>query len=213
LPLTAITAWEMLLDRFDVQRPVMGDNRTILIIGGAGGVGSIAIQLAKRVAGMTVIATASRSKTAEWCRKMGADHVVDHSKPLAAEVKALAIGAPGFVFSTTETERHFDEIVELIAPQGKLGVISGIGKSDAGKLSAKSVALCYELMFTRSNLGTPDMIEQHRLLAEVSRLVDAGTLKTTMTEHYGKITAENLRRAHALVETGRARGKVVLGGV
>jgi len=212
LPLTAITAWEMLFDRLDVARAVAGGNRTILVIGGAGGVGSIAIQLAKRVAGMTVIATASRPETVEWVRAMGADHVVDHSKPLAAEVAALGIGAPGFVFSTTETERHFDEIVELIAPEGKLGVISGIGNSRADKLTGKSVALCYELMFTRPNIGTPDLIEQHKLLTEVARLVDAGVINTTLGEHFGRLTADNLRKAHALVETGTTRGKAVLEG-
>ena len=142
----------------------------------------------------------------------GADHVVDHSKPLAAEVAALGIGAPGFVFSTTETERHFDEIAELIAPQGKLGVISGIGNSRADKLSGKSVAICYELMFTRSNVGAPDLVEQHKLLAEVARLVDAGVINTTVGEHFGRITPEHLRKAHALVESGTARGKVVLEG-
>lgn len=212
LPLTAITAWEMLFDRFDVRRPVAGVNRTILIIGGAGGVGSIAIQLARHIAGMTVIATASRRETADWCRAMGAHHVVDHAKPLATEIAALGAGTPGFVFSTTETERHFDEIVELIAAQGKLGVISGIGKASADKLSGKSVVLCYELMFTRSNVGAPDLIEQHRLLAELARLVDAGLIRTTRTEHFGPITAKNLARAHALVETGKVRGKVVLEG-
>ncbi|MEO6012447.1 MAG: zinc-binding alcohol dehydrogenase family protein [Devosia sp.] len=212
LPLTAITAWEMLFDRFDVNRPVPNGNRTILIIGGAGGVGSVAIQLAKRVAGMTVIATASRPETADWSRELGADFVIDHSKPLAAEVKALGIGAPGFVFGTTETERHFDEIVELIAVQGRLGIISGIGNNSADKLSAKSIALCYELMFTRSIFGTPDIAEQHRILAEIARLADAGTLKTTRTEHLGRITAANLTKAHALVESGRMRGKVVLEG-
>jgi NADPH2:quinone reductase len=212
LPLTAITAWEMLFDRLDVRRPVPADNRTVLIIGGAGGVGSIAIQLARRVAGMTVIATASRPETVAWVKSVGADHVVDHSKPLASEVKALDVGAPGFVFSTTETERHFAEIVELIAPQGRLGVISGIGNSRSDTLSGKSVTLCYELMFTRATFETPDMIEQHRMLAEVARLVDAGTLKTTLGEHFGKITAENLTRAHAHVESGTARGKVVLEG-
>ena len=212
LPLTAITAWEMLFDRFDVRRPVAGVNRTILIIGGAGGVGSIAIQLARHVAGMTVIATASRPETADWCRAMGADHIVDHTKPLAAKVAALGIGAPGFVFSTAETERHFDQIVELIAPQGRLGVISGIGNASADKRSGKSVALCYELMFTRSNVGAPDLIEQHRLLAELARLVDTGRIRTTRTEHFGPITVENLGRAHALVETGTTRGKVVLEG-
>jgi NADPH2:quinone reductase len=211
LPLTAITAWEMLFDRFDVRRARTGSNRTILVIGGAGGVGSIAIQLAKH-AGLTVIASASRPETRNWVRKMGADHVVDHSKPLAAEVAALGIGAPAFVFSTTETERHFDEIVELIEPQGLLGVISGIGASRADKLSGKSVALHFELMFTRSSLGTPDMIEQHRLLAEVSRMVDTGVLRTTRTEHFGRIDVENLKRAHAAAETGRTIGKIVLEG-
>lgn len=211
LPLTALTAWEMLFDRLDVRRPVRGGGNAILVIGGAGGVGSIAIQLAKRVAGLSVIATASRPETADWVRALGADAVVDHSKSLAAEVKALGV-APGFVFATTEAERHFGEIVELIAPQGRLGVISGIGKADANRLSGKAITLCFELMFTRSSFSTPDMIEQHNLLAEVSRLVDAGTLRTTLGENFGRITAENLKRAHAFVESGKAKGKVVLEG-
>jgi NADPH2:quinone reductase len=213
LPLTAITAWEMLFDRLDVNRPVPKDNRTLLVIGGAGGVGSIAIQIAKRVAGMTVIATASRPETAAWARAMGADYVVDHSKPLAPEVKALGLGEPGFVFSTTQTAKHFADILDLIAPQGRLGVISGIGDTTRpDPLGGKSITLCYELMFTRFNFQTADMVEQHRLLMEVSRLVDAGTLRTTMGQHFGKITAENLRRAHALLESGSAIGKVVLEG-
>jgi NADPH:quinone reductase len=211
LPLTAITAWEVLFDRFEIDRERAGSNGTILIIGGAGGVGSIGIQLAK-YAGLNVIATASRSETRDWALKMGADHVVDHSRPLAAEIAALGIDAPSFVFSTTETARHFDEIVELIAPQGHLGVISGIGNSSADKLTGKSIALHYELMFTRSSIGTSDMIEQHRLLAETSRLVDAGTLKSTRTEHFGRITPENLIRAHAQLETGKTIGKIVLEG-
>ncbi|HVX80099.1 MAG TPA: zinc-binding alcohol dehydrogenase family protein [Devosiaceae bacterium] len=211
LPLTALTAWEMLFDRLEVRRPVRGGGNAILIIGGAGGVGSIAIQLAKKLAGLSVIATASRPETRDWVTSLGADAVVDHSKPLAAEVKKLGV-APGFVFSTTETEAHFDEIVELIAPQGRFGVISGIGKADANKLSGKSVALCFELMFTRPTFETPDMIEQHNILAEVSRLVGIGTLRTTLGENLGRISAENLKRAHALVESGRARGKIVLEG-
>jgi zinc-binding alcohol dehydrogenase family protein len=213
LPLTALTAWEMLFDRLDVNRPVPRDNRTLLVIGGAGGVGSIAIQIAKQVAGMTVVATASRPETAEWARAMGADHLVDHSKPLAGEVAALGIGAPGFVFSTTNTDAHFDQIVELIAPQGRLGVISGLGaNTEPDVLSGKSVTLCYELMFTRSLHGTDDMIAQHEILAEVARLSDAGSLRTTMKTHLGKINAENLTRAHALLESGRTIGKVVLEG-
>ena len=212
LPLTALTAWEMLFERFDVDRPTPMGNRNILVIGGAGGVGSIAVQLAKHEAGMTVIATASRPETVDWARHMGADLVVDHSKPLAAELRAAGAMAPGFVFSTTETDKHFDQIVELIAPQGSLGVISGLGASDANKLSAKSIALCFELMFTRSIFGTPDIAEQHRILNEVAQLVDRGTLKTTRTEHFGKISAANLTKAHAQLESGTTIGKVVLEG-
>jgi NADPH2:quinone reductase len=213
LPLTALTAWEMLFDRLDVNRPVPNGNRTLLVVGGAGGVGSIAIQIAKRVAGMTVIATASRPETAEWAREMGADHVVDHGKPLAAEVAALGLGAPGFVFSTTNTDQHFGQIVELIAPQGRLGVISGIGAANhPDGLSGKSITLCYELMFTRSLHQTADMIEQHRILSEVARLVDAGVLKTTAKTRLGRIDAVNLKHAHALLETGSTIGKVVLEG-
>ncbi len=213
LPLTAITAWEMLFDRLDVGRPVPHDNRTILIVGGAGGVGSIATQIAKRVAGMTVIATASRPETVSWAKAMGADHVVDHSKPLAAEVAALGIGAPGFVFSTTQTDQHFAQILELIAPQGRLGVISGIGDTTRpDPLSGKSVTLCYELMFTRSNFQTPDMDEQHKALKKISQLVDAGVLGTTLRTNLGTINTENLRTAHAMLESGRTIGKVVLEG-
>jgi NADPH2:quinone reductase len=212
LPLTMLTAWEMLFDRLDVHRAVATDNRTILIVGGAGGVGSIATQIAKRIAGMTVIATASRPETADWCRAMGADHVVDHSKPLGAQVNGLGIGMPGFVFSTTETESHFDEIVELIAPQGRLGVISGVGSANVGKLSGKSITLCFELMFTRPIFAPPDMEEQHRILRETARLVDQGMIVTTRHDHFGAISADNLIRAHAHVESGKAIGKSVLEG-
>lgn len=213
LPLTTITAWEMLFDRLDVRRTVPTGNRTILIIGAAGGAGSIAIQLAKQVADMTVIATASRAESRAWVQSMGADHVVDHSKPLAAEVAALGIGAPGFVYSTTQTAHHFPQILELIAPQGRLGVISGIGDAThPDPLSGKSITLCYELMFTRSNFETPDMIEQHYLLREAARLVDEGVLRTTRMAHFGRITVENLKRAHAAIESGKTIGKIVLEG-
>ena len=212
LPLTAITAWEMLFERLDVRRPVPGGNEAILIIGGAGGVGSMAIQLAKQLTLLKVIATASRPETRDWAVGLGADHVVDHSKPLAAEIQKLGIGAPGFVFSTTQTERHFDEIVDLIAPEGRFGVIDDLGRSDANRLKSKALTLCFELMFARSTFQTPDMIEQHRLLAEVARLADAGRVRSTLGDHFGRITAENLTRAHAFIESGKARGKVVLEG-
>jgi zinc-binding alcohol dehydrogenase family protein len=212
LPLTAITAWEALFDRLDVMRPVPGATGAILIIGGAGGVGSIAIQLAKARTDLTVIATASRPETMEWVRSLGADHVIDHSEPLATQVAALGIGKPGFVFSTTQTDRHFDDIVELVAPQGRFCLIDDPDLFDFRKLKRKSISLHWELMFTRSLFNTPDMSSQHGLLKELAALVDAGKVRSTIAEHFGTINAENLRRAHALIESGRARGKIVLEG-
>lgn len=213
LPLTAITAWEALFDRLDVKgRPVPGAAPAILIIGGAGGVGSIAIQLARRLTDLTVIATASRPETRQWALDLGAHHVVDHARPLAAEVAALGLGAPAFVFSTTGTEGHLPAIVELIAPQGRFAVIDDPAVLDINPFKRKSVSIHWELMFTRPIFGTPDIAAQGALLNEVSRLVDDGTLKTTLAETLAPINAENLRRAHALIESGRARGKIVLEG-
>ncbi len=212
LPLTAITAWETLFDRLDVRRAVPGAANAILVIGGAGGVGSIAIQLLRQLTGLTVIATASRPETVAWSRDLGAHHVVDHSRPLAAEVAALGIGQPGFVFSTTNTDRHLAECAALIAPQGRFALIDDPGALDVSPFKQKSVSTHWEFMFTRSMFGTPDLSEQGRLLDEVSRLVDAGTLRTTLSDTFGAISAANLRRAHALIESGRARGKIVLEG-
>jgi NADPH2:quinone reductase len=212
LPLTAITAWEMLFDRLDVKRAVPGPNNAILIVGGAGGVGSIAIQLARALTDLTVIATASRRETIAWVKQLGAHHVVDHAKPLAAEVAKLGIGAPAFVFSTTQTDRHYDQIVELIAPQGRFGLIDDPDLIDMRKLKRKSASLHWEFMFTRSMFETADILEQNKLLSEVARLVDAGKIKTTLGETFGAINAANLRRAHALIESGKAKGKIVLQG-
>ena len=212
LPLTAITAWEMLFDRLKVRDAVPGAANAILIIGGAGGVGSIAVQLARSLTDLTVIATASRPETADWVKSLGAHHVVDHSKPLAAEIAALGIGAPAFVFSTTNTEDHLASIVEAIAPQGRFGLIDDPKALDVMPFKRKAVSTHWELMFTRSLFQTPDMIEQHNLLNEVSRLVDAGNIRTTLAETVGTIDAANLKRAHALVESGRTRGKLVLEG-
>ncbi|MCM5553539.1 zinc-binding alcohol dehydrogenase family protein [Pleomorphomonas sp. NRK KF1] len=212
LPLTAITAWEMLFDRLDVRRKVPGAADAILIVGGAGGVGSIAIQLARALTDLTVIATASRPETRGWVIELGAHHVVDHSRPLADEVAALGIGAPAFVFSTTETHRHLQEIAKLIAPQGRFGLIDDPDSLDIIGFKRKAVSVHWELMFTRSLFETPDMEEQGKLLTEVASLVDAGRLRTTLTEVLRPINADNLRRAHAIIETGRARGKIVLEG-
>jgi len=212
IPLTAITAWETLFDRLNVRRPIPGAGNAILIIGGAGGVGSMAIQLARQLTDLVVIATASRDETSAWVKGLGAHHVVDHRRPLAAQVSALGIGAPAFVLSTTQTDKHFDEIVELIAPQGRFALIDDPDLIDARKLKRKSVSLHWELMFTRSIFKTADMAKQHELLASVSALLDEGRVKTTLAENFGKINAANLKRAHALIETGTAKGKIVLEG-
>lgn len=212
LPLTTITAWEMLFDRLDVRRPVPGAAPAVLVIGGAGGVGSIAIQLLRSLTDLTVIATASRPETQAWVRDLGAHNVLDHAKPLAAQVMALGIGAPGVVFSTTQTEAHFPEIVELIAPQGRFGLIDDLPSLNVMPLKRKSISTHWEMMFTRPVFGTADIAEQGRLLSEVAGLVDAGRIRSTLTETMGRIDAANLKRAHALLESGTARGKVVLEG-
>lgn len=213
LPLTAITAWETLFDRLDVKgRAVPGAAPAVLIIGGAGGVGSIAIQLARKLTDLTVIATASRPETKAWATDLGAHHVVDHSKPLAKEVESLGLGAPAFVFSTTNTEQHLAEIVELIAPQGRFALIDDPAALDINPFKRKSVSAHWEFMFTRSMFGTADIAEQGVLLNEVSRLVDDGTIRTTLAENFGPINATTLKRAHALIESGKAKGKIALEG-
>lgn len=212
LPLTAITAWEMLFDRLDIRKRVPGAANAIVVIGGAGGVGSIAIQLARALTDVTVIATASRPETQDWVKTLGAHHVIDHSKPIAEQVAALGIGAPAFVFSTTETHRHLKEIVELIAPQGRFGLIDDPDSLDVLGFKRKSVSVHWELMFTRSIFETADMAEQGKLLNDLSRLIDEGKIRTTVTEVLSPINAANLRRAHSAIESGKTRGKVVLEG-
>lgn len=212
LPLTAITAWEMLFDRLEVTKAVRGATPAVLIIGGAGGVGSIAIQLLRALTDLTVIATASRPETQAWVRELGAHHVVDHSKPLAPQVAELGIGQPAFVFSTTETGLHLADIADLIAPQGRFGLIDDPAVLDVNPFKRKSVSVHWEFMFTRSMFQTADIDEQRRLLNEVSALIEAGKIRTTLTEVMRPINAENLKAAHAVLESGKARGKLVLEG-
>ncbi|PAQ04779.1 zinc-binding alcohol dehydrogenase family protein [Mesorhizobium temperatum] len=212
LPLTAVTAWETLFDRLDVRKSVAGAAPAILIIGGAGGVGSIAVQLARQLTGLTVIATASRPETRDWALGLGAHYVVDHSRPLAAEVAALGIGAPSFVFSTTNTDQHLAEIAESIAPQGRFAVIDDPKSLDINPFKRKSVSVHWEFMFTRSMFETADMAAQGEHLNELARLVDTGAIRTTLGETGGLINAANLKRAHALIESGKAKGKIVLEG-
>ena len=212
LPLTAITAWEALFDRIDIRSAPPGAQPAILIIGGAGGVGSIAIQLVRQLTDLTIIATASRPETQDWVRELGAHHVIDHRKPLAAEVAKFGLGAPVFVFSTTNTGAHLAEISQLIAPQGRFALIDDPAILDINPFKRKSVSVHWEFMFTRSMFETPDIDAQGALLNEVADLVDAGKIRTTLGENFGPINAANLRRAHALVESGRAKGKIVLEG-
>jgi NADPH2:quinone reductase len=212
LPLTSITAYEALFDRIKVQDPVPGAANAILIIGGAGGVGSIAIQIARVLTGLTVIATASRPETQAWVKELGAHHVIEHSKPLAPQIEALGIGALAFIFSTTNTSDHIASIVEAIAPQGRFGLIDDPKVLDVAPFKRKAVSTHWELMFTRPLFNTADMIEQHKLLNKIAELVDAGRIRTTLTETLGTINAANLKKAHALIETGKMKGKVVLAG-
>lgn len=212
LPLTTITAWECLFDRMKIPADSTRAG-SLLIIGGAGGVGSIAIQLARCRTGLTVIATASRPETQAWCREMGAPHVIDHRQPLAAQVTALVPGGVNYVLALTKTEDHFDEIIAAMAPQSALALIENVARPvDINKLKPKCISLHWEFMFARARYATADMGEQGRLLTEVARLVDAGQIRTTMRQNLGAITAANLRRAHALIESGATIGKIVLAG-
>ena len=210
LPLTAITAWELLFDRLGANADTQG---TVLVVGAAGGVGSILVQLARHLTKMTIVGTASRPETQQWVRDLGAHHVIDHTKPLGEGLKAAGIGPVQMVASLTHTDQHYQHIVEALAPQGRLGLIDDPAKPlDVMALKRKALSLHWEMMFARPMFQTADMQAQHDLLNRVSELVDAGHVRSTASEHFGPITAANLKRAHAWIETGRAKGKVVLEG-
>ena len=212
LPLTAVTAWELLFERLGVREGKGDDGQALLVTGAAGGVGSVLVQLARQLTGLTVIGTASRDETRDWVQQLGAHHVIDHSPPLVPQLKALGIEQVDLVASLTHTDQHLDQLVEALAPQGRLALIDDPAQLDVVKLKRKSLSLHWEFMYTRSLFQTEDMVEQHRLLNRVSQLIDDGVLKTTVGEHFGRIDAANLRRAHALLESGKARGKIVLEG-
>jgi len=209
LPLTSITAWELLFDRLRVPEGG-GAGKSLLVIGAAGGVGSILIQLARQLTGLTVIGSASRDTTREWVTKLGAHHTVDHTRPMQPQLAELGFDQVDIVISLTHTDHHYADIIEALAPQGQLALIDDPATLDAVPLKRKSISLHWELMFTRSLFGTPDMVRQHELLNRVADMVDDGRLTTTLGEHFGAITADNLRRAHALIESGKAVGKIVL---
>ncbi len=212
LPLTSITAWEAMFDRLDVAKPVPGAAHAILILGGAGGVGSIAIQLARQLTDLTIVATASRPETVQWTKDMGAHYVVDHRKPLAPQVAALGLsGSPAFIFATAPIGGLIADLAELIAPQGRIALINAEA-ADLFVFRPKSVSIHFELMFTRPLLQTADIEAQHGLLNEVADLVDSARVRSTMHENYGRIDAANLMRAMAFLKSGRAIGKIVLAG-
>lgn len=212
LPLTAVTAWELLFERLQIREGQADAGQSLLIVGAAGGVGSILTQLASRLTGLKVIGTASRAETQDWVHELGASLVIDHSRPLSEELKKAGQASVTHVASLTQTDAHLDQLVEALAPQGRLGLIDDPKSLDVTKLKRKSLSLHWEFMYTRSLFETADMQEQHKLLNRVAELIDAGILKTTLGEHFGTINAANLRRAHALLESGKAKGKIVLEG-
>ncbi|NGZ88423.1 zinc-binding alcohol dehydrogenase family protein [Duganella aceris] len=213
LPLTAITAWELLFERLEVSRDAGASaGKSLLVIGAAGGVGSILVQLARQLTGLTIIGTASRPETVEWIKELGAHHVIDHSKPLNEEIARLGLPPVNYVAALNQTDHHWTAIAELVAPQGKVALIDDPAAIDVRLLKRKSVSLHWEFMFTRSMFETDDIQKQHQLLNDVAKLVETGAVKTTLAERFGKINAANLKRAHALIETNRAKGKIVLEG-
>ena len=212
LPLTAITAWELLFDRLGVPAGVKTRGGTLLVVNGAGGVGSILIQLARRLTGLTVIATASRPETVAWVERMGAHHVVDHRKPLDEELARIGIPEVDLVASLTGSDLQLATYPKIIRAQGKLALIDDPDAFDINGFKRKSISIHWEFMFARPMWNAADMIEQHRLLTELAGMVDAGLIETTRTERLAPIDAANLRRAHELQESGRAIGKTVLEG-
>ena len=213
LPLTTITAWELLFDRMGYDADGADAGRSLLVVAGAGGVGSIAIQLARR-AGFVVIATASRPETVSWCRAMGAQHVIDHRQPLAPQLAALGIAEVDAILNLTDSAPYWQAMGEIIAPQGRIGLIVEPTRplNIGDPFKAKCVGIHWEMMFARARFKTADMIEQHRLLDRVADLVDAGELKGTLTETLGTIDAANLREAHRRLESGTTIGKLALAG-
>lgn len=212
LPLTSLTAWEMLFDRFNIPQGKSTHGQSLLIIGAAGGVGSIMTQLARRLTNLTIIGTASRHQTQAWVKQAGAHHVVDHTQGFGPQLEKIGVSNVEYIVSLTHTDQHFDQIAEVIAPQGKFGLIDDPEFFDVRKLKRKSVSLHWELMFTRSIFNTDDIATQHNILTEIATLIDNGIIRTTVAENFGQINAANLKRAHALIESGKSRGKIVLEG-
>ncbi|MDF1739100.1 MAG: zinc-binding alcohol dehydrogenase family protein [Verrucomicrobiales bacterium] len=215
LPLTALTAWESLFHQLGIDFDARDKNagKTLLIIGGAGGVGSIAIQLAK-LAGLTVIATASREESAAWCRKLGADHIINHHGEMPAQLRELGIDHVNYIANFNKVDGVWEAMGEMIAPQGGIVLITGHEKhlDMAGQFKMKSVSISWEFMFTRSMFTTDDIIEQHRILNRVAELVDDGKILTTANDNLSPINAENILEGHRRLESGTSIGKLTVSG-
>ncbi|WP_437906485.1 zinc-binding alcohol dehydrogenase family protein [Sorangium sp. So ce327] len=212
LPLTSLTAWEGLFERLGVDPEGRDAGSTVLVLGGAGGVGSMVVQLAK-AAGLRVVATASREESRAWARSLGADVLVDHRAPLRPQLEAAGIQHVELIFNTQSTEAWWDTMADLVAPRGRIvGIVEAKAPLDLGKLMSKSATFAWELMFTRSLYETADMAAQRAILTRVAAWVDEGRVRTTRREHFGRISAANLRAAHARIESGQAVGKLVLEG-
>ncbi len=207
LPLTSLTAWEILFDRLRVPSDA---EQTLLVVNGAGGVGSILVQLARRLTKLRVVATASRPETKAWAERMGAHHVIDHHEPLHEGLRALGIEHAEWIAGLTASDRHHAALVEAIAPQGRIALIDDPKAFDIVPFKRKSVTVSWELMFTRSLYGTADLDAQHRILDEVSRLVDDRVVVPTTQRRIDRIDAAALREAHAAIESGKSIGKLVL---
>ncbi len=212
MPLTALTAHEALFDRMSIDLGGRHTGRSLLIINGAGGVGSIAIQLAK-LAGLHVIATASRPESQAWCRTLGADHVINHREELAQQLRAVGSPEVDYILNTVNTGAYWTVMGDVIKPFGRMAsIVETKEPVDLGRLMRKSVSFSWELMFTRAIFQTQDMLEQHRILTQVSEWLDAGRLRTTLTEKLSPISAATLRAAHAKLESGTMVGKLALEG-
>ena len=216
LPLTTITAWELLFEHLSIQQQSPDSKEkseeVILVVGAAGGVGSIFLQLAKAITGTTIIATASRERSQAWVKKLGAHHVVDHTQPLQPQIDALGIGQVTHVASLNNTDSYFESYTKLLAPFGKIAMIDDPETLDVMKMKPKSLSLHIEFMFARSMFNAPDLHEQSRLLNRVSDLIDQGYIQTTVGKNLGTINAKNLKAAHEELESGRSIGKIVLQG-
>ncbi|MEO0876946.1 MAG: zinc-binding alcohol dehydrogenase family protein [Bacteroidota bacterium] len=210
LPLTSLTAWELLFDRMQVAKD--DASKSILVIGAAGGVGSIMVQLLKQLTQLQIIGTASRAETTAWLKELGADYVINHRNKLSEELAQQNLSEPDYIVSLNATEQHLEEIIKVIKPQGRFGFIDDPSTLNVLPFKQKAVSTHIEFMFTRSMFQTSDMIEQHHILNQVAELIDKGVIKTTVGEHLGTINAENLRKAHQILESGKAKGKMVLEG-